>query len=140
MVLDRVTRLTSSLSVPDRPEHHYRYDPGKADSYTATTLAWAGDPAAEEHARAVIAQLETAAVDGLARPRRVVAARLDLGLALLAADQPDEAAAEALAAVTSGRVVASNWWRVDELAAGVERSGIAEAADLREAYEAYRPR
>jgi hypothetical protein len=42
--LDRVTSLTASLAVPDQPEHHYRYDPDKALAYTATTLAWAGDP------------------------------------------------------------------------------------------------
>lgn len=138
-VLDRVDRLTSSLPVPDRPEHHYRYDPSKADSYKATTLAWAWDPAAEELTRAVIAQLESAAAGGLARPRRLVSARLDLGLALLAADKPDEAAAEALAAVTSGRVVPSNWWRAAELAAGVERTGIPEAVDLRDACEVYQP-
>jgi len=37
--LDRVSRLVSPLPVPERPEHHYVYDPAKALSYTATTLA-----------------------------------------------------------------------------------------------------
>lgn len=42
--LDRLERLTANLPVPERAEHHYRYDPTKALAYTATTLAWAGDP------------------------------------------------------------------------------------------------
>jgi transcriptional regulator with XRE-family HTH domain len=137
-VLDRVARLTSSLAVPERPEHHYRYDPDKALSYTATTLAWAGDPAAEEYARTVIQDLE-AEGNGVPRPRRVASARLDLGLALLAAGKQDEAAAEATAAIASGRIVPSNWWRAAEVVTAVERSGIAEAHELREVYQAYQP-
>lgn len=136
-VLARVDRLVSSLPVPDRPEHHYRYDPDKALSYAATTLAWAGDPAAEEHARAVIDHLDGNAV--LRRPRRVASAQLDLGLALLASGKPDEAAAAATAAVGSGRVVPSNWWRATEVLRAVERAGVREAAGLREVYETHRP-
>jgi hypothetical protein len=49
--------------VPDRPEHHYRYDPAKSDAYTTTTLAWIGDPAAEGYARQVLARLESV-IDG----------------------------------------------------------------------------
>jgi transcriptional regulator with XRE-family HTH domain len=137
-VLHRVAHLTSSLAVPENPEHHYRYDPGKALAYTATTLAWVGDPAAEEYARAVIAELE-ATGNGPPRPRRVASARLDLALALLVADKPDEASSAALAAIISGRVVGSNWWRATEVLAGVERTGIPEAHELREAYETHRP-
>lgn len=137
-VLERVARLTDPLPQPARPEHHYVYDPGKALSYTATTLAWAGDPAAEEFARTAIAELE-ARSDGTYRPRRVALARLDLGLALLAAGKPDEAGAHALAAMSSGRVVPSNWWRVTQVVNGVEETGISEAADLRDAYQAHRP-
>jgi hypothetical protein len=137
-VLERVARLVSSLAVPDNPEHHYRYDPGKALAYTATTLAWVGDPAAEEFARAVIERLETNG-DGVPRPRRVASAKLDLGLALLAADKPDEASAVTLEAITSGRVVPSNWWRAAEVVAGVRRAGIGEADELRDAFETYSP-
>ncbi|WP_250000356.1 helix-turn-helix transcriptional regulator [Actinoplanes sp. M2I2] len=133
--LDRVERLAGQRPPPDHPEHHYRYDPGKAHAYAATTLAWAGDPAAEAIARTVIAELEA---DG-ARPRRVASAHLDLGLALLAAGKPDEAAASASLAITSGRIVASNWWRAAEVIAGVQAAGIAEARDLREVAEAHRP-
>lgn len=136
--LDRVARRVASLPVPDQPEHHYRYDPQKSLAYAATTLAWAGDPAAEEFAREVVAQLD-ASGDGVARPRRAASARLDLALALLAAGKPDEAAAAATAAIGSGRVVPSNWWRATEVVTGVQASGMREAADLRDVYEAHRP-
>jgi transcriptional regulator with XRE-family HTH domain len=136
--LDRVARLASNLDPPDRPEHHFKYDPDKAVAYTATTLAWVGDPAAEDLARHVIRHLE-AAMNGIPRPRRVASARLDLGLALLAADKPEEAGAEAITAVTSGRVVPSNWWRAVEVLDGVDRDGVPVAAELRDACEAHRP-
>jgi tetratricopeptide (TPR) repeat protein len=134
-VLGRVERLTADRPAPEHPEHHYQYDPAKVRSFTATTLAWSGDPAAETVAREVIAELEA---DG-ARPRRVASAQLDLGLALLAAKKPDEAAAAASRAIRSGRIVASNWWRAREVMAGVQRSGVREARSLREEYEAFRP-
>ncbi|WP_433064393.1 helix-turn-helix domain-containing protein [Dactylosporangium sp. CS-033363] len=136
--LEQVTRLVSNLATPENPEHHYRYDPAKAISYTATTLSWVGDPAAEDFARHAIAELE-AAPGGVPRPRRVASARLDLGLALLAAGRPDEASAEALTAVTSGRIVPSNWWRAVEVYQGVKRSGAPAAIELRDAFEAHRP-
>lgn len=136
--LDRVQRLAGALPHPDRPEHHYQYDPAKAEAYTATTLAWVGDPAAIDFARTVLNDLDPAG-DGGQRPRRAASARLDLGLALLGADQPDEASAVATAAITSGRIVPSNWWRATEVLDGVERSAAPEADSLREAYEAYRP-
>jgi transcriptional regulator with XRE-family HTH domain/tetratricopeptide (TPR) repeat protein len=136
-MLDQVDRLVAPLPKPERAEHHYRYDPAKATAYTATTLAWAGDPAAEVYARAVVDEM---AAGGVARPRRYASARLDLGVALLAAGKPDEASVTAQAAITSGRVVPSNWWRATELLTGVERAGIREAVELRDAYETYRPR
>ena len=131
--LTRVERLVEPLPMPDRPEHHYRYDPAKSDAYTATTLAWVGDPAAEPYARGVLARLEKPST-GPARPRRAASARLDLALALLAADQPDEAAHTALQAVTSGRLVPSNYWRAAEVIAAVEARSVPEAAELAEAY------
>ena len=88
--LGRVEALASPLPVPERPEHHYRYDPAKSDAYTATTLAWIGDPAAERYARQVLARLESV-VDGPPRPRRAASARLDLSLALIATGRHDEA-------------------------------------------------
>ncbi len=136
--LDRLERLTANLPVPERAEHHYRYDPTKALAYTATTLSWAGDPAAEQVARAALAELDPRG-DGGERPRRSASARLDLAMALVAADQPDEAIAVAADAVRSGRVVSSNWWRAREVLRRVELTGTANAVVLREVYEAHRP-
>jgi tetratricopeptide (TPR) repeat protein len=133
-VLDRVAQLVSSLARPDRPEHHYRYDPDKATAYVATTLAWVGDPAAEPYARDVITHLRAAEHAG-GWPRRVAAAQIDLGLALIAAGKPDEAAAYAQTAILSGRIVPSNHWRALEVVTAVEHLALPEAADLRGAYE-----
>lgn len=131
--MGRVQRLVSPMSMPDRPEHHYRYDPAKSEAYVATTLSWLGDPAAEGYARQVLARLESPP-DGPPRPRRAATARLDLGLALLAAGQLDEAAHVTFYAVTSGLLVPSNSWRAAEVIEAVERRGMPEAADLRAAY------
>lgn len=129
--LRRVARLVSGLSMPERPEHHFRYDPAKSDAYVATTLAWLGDPTAESYARHVLAELTAAAIT---RPRRIASANLDLGLALVAADKPDEAAHVALAAVESGRLVPSNYWRVSEVVSGIEGHGMPDAAVVRGAF------
>lgn len=134
-VLTGLERLAGARPEPDQPEHHYHYDPAKAHAYAATTLAWAGDPAAVRVAQEVLGELQR---DG-ARPRRMASARLDMGLALLAADRGDEAAAEASLAITSGRIVPSNWWRATEVLDAVEVAGVAGADDLREVYEAHRP-
>ncbi|MEZ0073374.1 multiprotein-bridging factor 1 family protein [Planotetraspora sp. GP83] len=131
--LDRVARLVAPLPTPDRPEHHYRYDPAKSDAYTVTTLSWLGDPAAESLTRQVLARLESG-VDGPPRPRRVIAARLDLALALLAVDRPDEAGDATLTAITSGYLVPSNYWRAAEVIAAVEDRHLPQAVELREAY------
>jgi transcriptional regulator with XRE-family HTH domain len=131
--LDRVSRLVSPLAPPDQPEHHYRYDPAKQVTYTATTLSWIRDPAAEGFAREVVDRLRSG-VDGGRRPRREASARLDLALALIAAGKPDEAVGEGLAAISSGRIVPSNGWRAAEVVAGVEAAGLPEAAELRDAY------
>ncbi|MCW2943383.1 MAG: transcriptional regulator, family [Actinoallomurus sp.] len=132
-LLDRVAALACNLPAPEHPEHHYRYDPAKADAYTATTLAWLGDPAAEPYARQVLARMQAPA-DGRIRARRVASARLDLSLALVAADRPDEAAHETLTAVTSGVLVPSNYWRAAEVIGAVEATRVSEMTELREAY------
>lgn len=119
--------------MPDRPEHHYRYDPAKSQAYTATTLSWLGDAAAEPYARQVLARLESS-TDGPPRPRRAASARLDLSLALIAAGRHDEAAGTALEAVTSGRLVPSNYWRAREVIRAVAERGLPEARQLDEAY------
>jgi hypothetical protein len=131
--LSRVETPVSPLPGPDRPEHHYRYDPAKSEAYTATTLAWLGDPAAEAYARNVLARLESS-TDGPPRPRRAATARLDLSLALIAAGRHDEAAGTALEAVSSGRIVPSSYWRAREVIRAVADRGVPEAAELAEAY------
>jgi transcriptional regulator with XRE-family HTH domain len=131
--LGRVEALVSPLPVPDRPEHHYRYDPAKSEAYLATTLAWIGDPAAERYARHVLARIEST-IDGPPRPRRAASARLDLSLALIAAGRHDEAAGTTLEAISSGRLVPSTYWRAREVILAVAERGVPEAAELAEAY------
>lgn len=132
--IERVNKLVAPLARPDRPEHHYRYDPDKSVAYVATTLAWVGDPAAERYAREIIARLEPTERNGK-WPRRVAAANLDLALALLVTNRLDEACDAALRAISSGRVVPSNHWRAAEVVQAVEARRLPEARDLRAAYE-----
>jgi tetratricopeptide (TPR) repeat protein len=136
--LARTEALVAPLPMPDLPEHHYRYDPAKSDAYVATTLSWLGDPAAERYARQVLTRLESV-TDGPPRPRRAASARLDLALALTSTGRPDEAAAAAMEAVTSGLLVPSNYWRAEEVITAVHGKGIPGAVDLREAYREYCP-
>lgn len=133
VALARTEALVTPLPMPDRPEHHYQYDPAKSDAYTATTLAWLGDPAASGYARDVLRRLESGA-DGPVRPRRAASARLDLALSLAASDDLDEAAGTALDAVTSGLLVPSNYWRAAEVITVLDERGVATAADLRDAF------
>ncbi|WP_079023312.1 helix-turn-helix domain-containing protein [Streptomyces odonnellii] len=132
--IDRVQRMSAALVPRKGTEHHYQYDPGKSLAYTATTLAWAGDPAAETYAREVIARLAPAR-DIEKWPRRVASANIDLALALLVDNRLDEACNAAERAILSGRIVPSNHWRALEVVRAVERRQLPEASDLREAYE-----
>jgi transcriptional regulator with XRE-family HTH domain/tetratricopeptide (TPR) repeat protein len=135
--IERVNKLVSPLERPDRPEHHYRYDPDKSVAYVATTLAWVGDPAAESYAREIIARLKPSESNGK-WPRRIAAANLDLALALLVTNRLDEACDAAQQAILSGRLVPSNHWRAAEVVSAVEARQLPEARDLREAYEGLR--
>jgi hypothetical protein len=135
--LRRTEELVSPLPAPDEPEHHYRYDPAKQHAYVATTLAWAGDPGAEGHARQVLARLGSDA-DGNPRPRRAASARLDLALTLTGAGRLDEAAGTALDAVTSRLLVPSNFWRAEEVISAVAARAEPEVRELREAYREIR--
>ncbi len=115
--LRRATDALNSLSVPERPEHHFTYDGRKLEWYTGTVLAWLGDDrAAEDIARTVIRQSEA----GEQAPRRAITARLDLGL-VLAGREPDEAAQLGSTAIASGWLVPSNAWRAGELATVLHR-------------------
>lgn len=70
-----------------------------------------------------------------AAPRRAASTRLDLSLALMAAGQHDEAAGIALEAITSGRIVPSNFWRAREVIQAVAESGLPQARELTEAFQ-----
>jgi DNA-binding XRE family transcriptional regulator len=135
--IDRVARLVSPLVKTGGVEHHYRYDPDKAIAYTATTLAWVGDPAGESYAREVITRLRPSD-EVQAWPRRVASANLDLALTLIAGDRPDESADAAKRAILSGQIVPSNYWRAAEVVSAVESHQVPEARDLREAFEEMR--
>jgi transcriptional regulator with XRE-family HTH domain len=132
--LTRLETLVSPLPVPDRPEHHYRYDPPKSQAYVATTLAWVGDAAAEGITREVLAAIEAPGAVP-ARPRRAALARLDLALALIASGKDDEAAAMALRAVRSARLAPVDGRRVWEIIQAVAAS---QAPGVRELAEANR--
>lgn len=135
--IERVQVLSMALGDSNRPEHHYQYDPAKSMSYTATTLAWLGDKAAEPYAREVIKRLSPG--DDVSRwPRRVASANIDLALVLLTEDRLDEACHSAQRALLSGRVVPSNRWRALEVVKAVEARELPEGADLREAYQGLR--
>ncbi|MGW6738642.1 helix-turn-helix domain-containing protein [Streptomyces sp. NPDC055013] len=132
--IEKVQHLASAMGTPDTPEHHYRYDPAKSLSYTATTLAWLGDAAAEPYAREVIKRLSPS--DDVTKwPRRVASANIDLALVLLKENRLDEACDSAQKAILSGRVVPSNHWRALEVVTAVEARQLPESADLREAYQ-----
>lgn len=131
--INRVQRLVSPMARPDRPEHHYKYDPDKSVAYTATTLAWVGDPAAEHYARDIITRLQP--VEDIGQwPRRVASANLDLALALLVTNRLDEACHATHQALASGRVVPSNHWRAAEIIQTIEQHGLPHARDLRNTY------
>ena len=132
--LSRVEALVSPLPMPARPEHHYRYDPPKAQVYVATTLSWLGDKAAERLTRQVLAAIE--APGERPRPRRAGLARLDLALALTAAGKHDEAAGMTLEAIKSGRLAPVDGRRAREIVLAVAGRGVPEAAELAEAYQA----
>lgn len=113
----------------DRPDaHHFHFDAAKLTGFTATALAWLGDPAAEPYASAIIAAAPSA--------RRAASARLDLGLVLAGHDRPDEAAALTADALSSGTLVPSNMWRAAEVVGTlVERyPGLPDARDLPDRY------
>jgi transcriptional regulator with XRE-family HTH domain len=134
--LSRVEALVSPLTMPERPEHHYRYDPPKAQVYVATTLSWLGDKAAEGLTRQVLAAIEAPGPRPRPRPRRAALARLDLALALTAADKHDEAAGVTLEAIRSGRLAPVDGRRAREIVLAVSERGVPEAAELAEAYQA----
>lgn len=132
--MERVSALVATREKPLIPGHHFQYDPDKFITYSATTLAWVGDPAAEEFAREIIKRLGSTEADGR-WPRRLASARLDLALSLVVTGRLDEASASVMGAFSSGNLPPSNYWRAQEVVTAVEAKGLAEAKDLREAFE-----
>jgi transcriptional regulator with XRE-family HTH domain len=132
IVQDALGRAAAALERQPEgpPDHHFVFDARKLTSYTATALAWLGDPAAEAHALEVIRTAIS--------PRRLATARLDLGLVLVGLDRPDEAAHLGGLAVDSRRLVPSNVWRAGELAAALDARypDLAETGDYRDRYRA----
>jgi transcriptional regulator with XRE-family HTH domain len=129
--LGRAARLLHDQRGDHPPDSHFTFDPRKLTSYTATALAWLGDPSAEDYARKVI--------DGTTAPRRLATARIDLALILTDLDRPEEAAALGAQAVDSGRLVPSNLWRAAELDAALTRWGeLDEVHGFRDRYAATR--
>ncbi|GAB3285103.1 helix-turn-helix domain-containing protein [Parasphingorhabdus pacifica] len=125
-----------ALGTPAEPvpaEHHYRYDPGKAAAYTATTLAWLGDPEGEQHARQVIERFRPTN-DFQPWPRRYATAHVDLALCAARHGRLDEAADAAQTAIESGQVAPSNWWRVREVVNHVTAGKLPTAGELQDSY------
>ncbi|MHC0432651.1 helix-turn-helix transcriptional regulator, partial [Streptomyces sp. O3] len=108
--IERVQRMAGAMVPRKGTEHHYQYDPGKALAYTATTLAWVGDPAAEDYARQVIARLAPAD-DEEKWPRRVASANIDLALALLGGDRLASIFRDGPSVSSAGRFGCSGRWR-----------------------------
>ena len=69
------------------------------------------------------------------RPRRAAPARLDLALALTAANKHDEAAGVTMEAIRSGRLAPVDGRRAREIVLAVAERGSPEAAELAEAYQ-----
>ncbi|MGH3987086.1 MAG: XRE family transcriptional regulator, partial [Pseudonocardiaceae bacterium] len=119
----------SERQARDRPaDHHFYFDGDKLELYTATALAWLGDPAAEDYARHAAARSGAGG-----QRRRVATAHLDLGLVLARLGRPDEAAHWGVLALESNELVPSNAWRADELIAVLSGyGGVPEVEELRE--------
>jgi hypothetical protein len=131
--LARLEKLVSPKPVPDMPDHHFRYDPTKALTFTVTTLSWLADPAAESYARQVLALLESGREEER-RPRRIATARIDLALVLTRSGAFDEAAGQAILALESGRIFPSSAWRAAEIVRAARAADVAQADDLHESF------
>ena len=125
--LRRCSAASERQSRERPPDHHFFFDGDKLELYTATALAWLGDPAAEDYARHAAARAEAGG-----QRRRVATAHLDLGLVLARLGRPDEAAHFGVLALESNELVPSNAWRADELIATVSKyHGVPEVEALR---------
>jgi transcriptional regulator with XRE-family HTH domain len=132
----RASTALRRLPRPAHPEHHFVFDPAKLVFYMATCYVRVGDAdRAEDYAREVIAQ--SAGPSGVARwPRRLVTARMDLGLALTQLNRPDEACFVGSLALASNSLVASNLWQASELDAKLV-GGYASLPEAQQFHEQY---
>lgn len=89
--LEAGRKIRERLPQPERPEHHFVFDPDKHTFYVAKILAALGkdDAAAEEHAREVIDHCERAG----RWPMRLAESQINLGLVAGRRGDLDEAAA-----------------------------------------------
>jgi tetratricopeptide (TPR) repeat protein len=99
--VEAAAQVLAGLPAPERPQHHFVFDPPKLHSLMATAYTWLGLPElAEEHARGLIrAQQDPGSLSH--NPTRLAMGRLDLGQALLEQGRLDEALAEAVRAFES---------------------------------------
>ncbi len=134
--LDRSAAAFEQLPPPTQPDHHFAFDPRKQVGYTATTLAWLGaEERAEEYARETIRSYEDEGKRGRSL-RRLATARIDLALVVATRDRPEEACHLGRQALSSGRLVRSNIWRVTELD-DVLRSRYGNTADIQDFHDHY---
>ncbi|MCA1192121.1 MULTISPECIES: helix-turn-helix transcriptional regulator [unclassified Saccharopolyspora] len=127
--------LSARKGVPVQAEHHYRFDPAKTDSFTATTLAWLGDDEAERSTRRAVEMFAPTGTGPNPRARRYAAAQMDLALISAKKSRLDEAAAAARAAIDTGQVAPSNWWRIAEVVSTVTAARSPAAPELQASYQ-----
>jgi hypothetical protein len=124
------------LSAPAHPEHHFAFDAPKLTFYAAMCFTWLHQTEqAEEHARQVITH-STETPGALRWPTRFAVAHVDLALLAAQRGQPDEAALRGMAALDSGRVVASTlgWFaELDDLLLR-DHGALPEVQDFHERY------
>lgn len=135
--LESAHLLSARKGTPVQAEHHYKFDPAKTDSFTATTLAWLGDEEAERYTRQAV---DLFAPDGHPgrnpRARRWAAAQMDLALITAKNGRLDEATAAAHAAIDTKQVAPSNFWRVQEVVTAAVAARFPAAQQLQESYRA----
>jgi hypothetical protein len=119
--------------MPERPEHHFRNDPSKAEAYVATTLSWVGDPAAERYPAGAGAAGSNGRRPTATASCGISSARPGPG-AGCAAGKPDEAAGIILQAIESGRLVPSNYWRAREVIQALDDRALPDAEGLKDAF------
>lgn len=130
--LETVHALADGLERRHEPEHHYQYDTGKLGAYTATTLAWIGDPAAVEQAAATAERFRPSS--GAAWPRRYASAHVDLALGASKLGEHQQAADALRTALDSGVLVPSNYWRAGEVVTALSQARVPAAEELQDSY------